>query len=111
MGSDFLVRAEAILDAVEDAQNAVREDGELRGMVRISMPGTIGYHLIIPNLAGFLTQHPRLRVEVVLEDQRQDLVRDAVDVSIRMGKLTDSAATAQLLASVPAGHPCSTQLH
>jgi DNA-binding transcriptional LysR family regulator len=42
-----------------------------------------------------------LRVEVVLEDQRQDLVRDAVDVSIRMGKLTDSAATAQLLASVP----------
>lgn len=100
-GSDFLVRAEAILDAVEDAQNAVREDGELRGMVRISMPGTIGYREVIPRLAGFLELHPRLRVEVVLEDQRQDLVRDAVDVSIRMGRLSDSAATAQLLASVP----------
>lgn len=100
-GRDFLVRAEAILDAVEDAKNSVREDGELRGMLRISMPGTIGYRKVIPRLAGFLALHPHLRVDVVLADQRQDLVRDAVDVSIRMGKLTDSAATAKLLASVP----------
>lgn len=100
-GSEFLVRAEAILDAVEDAQNSVRDDGELRGMVRISMPGTVGYREVIPRLPGFLALHPRLRVEVILEDQRQDLIRDAVDVSIRMGKLADSGATVQLLAAVP----------
>jgi molybdate transport repressor ModE-like protein len=98
-GRDFLIRVEAILDAVEDAQNSVQQEGELRGTVRISMPGTIGYREVIPRLPGFLTLHPRLRVQVVLEDQRQDLVRDAVDVSIRLGKLTDSSATAQLLTS------------
>ena len=100
-GSQFLVRVEAILDAVEDAQDSVREEGELRGIVRISMPGTIGYREVIPRLPAFLAQHPQLRVQVVLEDQRQDLVRDAVDVSIRLGKLADSSATAQLLTSVP----------
>jgi DNA-binding transcriptional LysR family regulator len=100
-GNDFLVRVEAILDAVEDAQNAVREDGELRGVVRISMPGTIGYREVIPRLPTFLALHPRLRVQVVLEDQRQDLVRDAVDVAIRLGKLEDSGATAQRLTTAP----------
>lgn len=100
-GSDFLIRIEAILDAVEEAKDLVRDDGELRGMVRISMPGTVGYHVVIPRLPAFLTSHPQLRVQVVLEDQRQDLVRDAVDVSIRLGKLADSGATAQLLTSVP----------
>jgi DNA-binding transcriptional LysR family regulator len=101
VGSQFLIRVEAILDAVEDAQDSVREEGELRGMVRISMPGTIGYREVIPRLPAFLAQHPQLRVQVVLEDQRQDLVRDAVDVSIRLGKLADSSATSQLLTSVP----------
>src|ERR1700709_1484398 len=50
IGSQFLIRVEAILDAVEDAQNSVREDGDLRGIVRISMPGTIGYREVIPRL-------------------------------------------------------------
>ena len=67
-GQDFLVRVEAILDAVEDAQNSVRDDGELRGVLRISMPGTIGYREVIPRLPAFLALHPQLRVHVVLED-------------------------------------------
>ena len=100
-GSEFLVRVEAILDAVEDAQNVVREGGELRGLVRVSMPSTMGYREVIPKLGDFTNQHPSLRLEVVLEDQRQDLVRDAVDVAIRLGKLTDASATSQLLTSIP----------
>lgn len=100
-GSRFLIRIEAILDAVEDAQNSVREEGDLRGVVRISMPGTIGYREVIPRLPPFMAIHPKLRVQIFLEDQRQDLVRDAVDVSIRLGRLTDSSATSQLLTSVP----------
>jgi DNA-binding transcriptional LysR family regulator len=100
-GSNFLIRVEAILNAVEEAQDAVREDGELRGVVRISMPGTIGYRHVIPLLPAFLASHPQLRVQVTLEDRRQDLVRDAIDVSIRLGKLDDSGATAQRLASFP----------
>lgn len=100
-GTEFLVRVEAILDAVEDAQNLVREGGELRGLVRISMPSTMGYREFLPRLSGFTDAHPALRIQVLLEDQRQDLVRDAVDVSIRLGKLTDASATSQLLTSIP----------
>ena len=100
-GNEFLIRVEAILDAMEEAESAVREGGDLRGIVRISMPSSFGYREIIPRLRGFTTRHPAVRVQIILEDQRQDLVRDAVDVSIRLGKLADSSATAQLLTSIP----------
>ena len=36
-----------------------------------------------------------------LVDRRQDLVRDAVDVAIRLGRLADSTATAKLIATIP----------
>ena len=100
-GNEFLIRVEAILDAVEDAQQSVREGSELHGTLRISMPSTIGYREIIPRLPAFTVLHPALRMQVLLEDQRQDLVRDAVDIAIRIGKLDDAGATAQLLASFP----------
>lgn len=100
-GTEFLVRAEAILDAIEDARNVVREGGELHGLVRISMPSTIGYLEVIPRLTGFTELHPALRMQVLLEDQRQDLVRDAVDVAIRLGKLSDASATAQMITTIP----------
>jgi len=100
-GADYLVRIEAILDALEEAQNSVREGGELRGIVRISMPSSLGYREVIPRLPAFASLHPALDIQVVLVDQRQDLVRDAVDVALRMGKLGDSSATAQLITTVP----------
>ncbi len=99
-GTEFLVRAEAILDAVEDAHNCVREGTDLRGVVRISMSGSFAYREVIPRLPGFIDQHPALRLQIILDDQRQDLVRDAVDIAIRMGKLQDSTATAQRLTSI-----------
>ena len=100
-GSDFLTRVETILDALEDAADAVRDNGEFRGTLRISMPGTFGYRHVIPRLPGFVALHPQLRIQIVVDDRRQDLVRDAVDVAIRLGKLADTGGTVQLLTSVP----------
>lgn len=100
-GTEFLARAEAILDAIEDARNVVRDGSELHGLVRISMPSTMGYLEVIPRLTGFTELHPALRIQVLLEDQRQDLVRDAVDVAIRLGTLSDASATAQKITTIP----------
>src|SRR3984893_308571 len=50
---------------------------------------------------AFAARHPSLHVQLLLEDRRQDLVRDAVDVAIRLGRLIDSTATAKLIATIP----------
>lgn len=100
-GSEFLARMEPILAALDEAEQSVREGGELRGLVRMSMPTSIGVREVIPRLSAFTEQHPRLHIQLLLADRRQDLVRDGVDVAIRVGRQIDSSATAKLIATIP----------
>lgn len=100
-GSEFLARMEPILIALDDAEHSVREGGELRGSLRMSMPTSVAIREVIPRLATFTARHPDLQIQLLLEDRRQDLVRDAVDVAIRVGTLADSSATAKLIATIP----------
>lgn len=99
-GAEYLARVEAILDQLDDAEQGVRQD-ELRGTLRIGMPTSAGVREIIPRLPRFADAHPKLRIEIMLDDRRQDLVRDAVDVAIRIGTLPDANATARALTSYP----------
>lgn len=100
-GSEFLIRIESILAALDEAEQSVREGGELRGTLRMSMPASVALREVIPRLAGFTAKHPGLNVQLMMEDRHQDLVRDGVDVAIRVGRLPDSTATAKLLMTVP----------
>lgn len=100
-GGEFLARIEPILAALEEAEHSVREGGDLRGLLRMSMPTSFGVHDVIPRLAPFAERHPELLIELQLGDQKQDLIRAAVDVAIRLGRLSDSTATAKLIATIP----------
>jgi DNA-binding transcriptional LysR family regulator len=99
-GVEFLSRVEPILAALDDAENSVRENGALSGLLRIGMPSTMGIRVVIPRLAAFTERHPLLHVELLLEDQWQDMVREAVDVGIRVGSLPDLAGTAKQIGTM-----------
>ncbi len=99
-GTEYLARIEPVLDQLDEAHQSVRR-GELRGTLRIGMPTSAGTREIIPLIPEFAEMHPKLSLQVVLGDHKQDLVRDAVDVALRMGTLPDSGATARLLTTYP----------
>lgn len=96
-GQEFLARMEPILAAIEDAENSVRETGELRGLLRIGMPSTMAIRVVMPRLSAFTDPHPQLHVELLLDDRWQDMVREAVDVGIRVGALPDATGTSRLI--------------
>jgi DNA-binding transcriptional LysR family regulator len=52
-----------------------------------------------PVIARFRRRLPLVRLEIVLQDQLVDLLRDGVDVAIRGGELPDSDLVARRLAS------------
>ena len=99
-GAEFLARMEPILDALDEAEQSVREGGELRGTLRLGLPSSMAIREVIPRMTPFAARHPKLNIQILLDDKRQDLVREAVDVAIRIGRLTDSRATARLIAKV-----------
>jgi DNA-binding transcriptional LysR family regulator len=100
-GADFLARIEPILADLDEAEQTARHSDELRGTLRIGIGTSLAARIVIPHLKPFLDRHPALRVDLLLDDQRQDLVKEGVDVAFRFGVLVDSTATARKLVTWP----------
>jgi DNA-binding transcriptional LysR family regulator len=60
-----------------------------------------GVREVIPRLPDFMQRHPALRIDLLIDDRRQDLVNEGIDVALRWGALTDSNATARRLGASP----------
>jgi DNA-binding transcriptional LysR family regulator len=100
-GADYLARIEPALAEIEEAGQALRGKGALRGNLRIGVPASAAIREVIPRLPGFLAKHPELRIDLAVDDGRQDLIREGIDVAIRFGKLEDSSATTVRIGTNP----------
>jgi len=100
-GGDYLARIEPILAALDEADQAARGTGELRGLLRVALSSSFGKREVVPHLPDFLDRHPGLRIELVGSDARHDVVVEGVDVALRLGALPDSAARARRLGAAP----------
>lgn len=100
-GLALLERAKQVLQDIEAAEDAARGVDSLRGLIRMALPVTFGVREVIPALPAFLTRHPLLRLDLVMSDDRQDLVAEGVDLAIRLGELAASGFGARRLATCP----------
>jgi DNA-binding transcriptional LysR family regulator len=100
-GLDFLARIEPVLAELDEAEHVARGTGELRGLLRIGLGTNFAVREVIPRLSVFMNQHPALRIDLMMGDQRQDLVAEGVDVALRFGPLNDSTATARRILGWP----------
>ena len=102
-GLNFYERARRSIEEADEAELAARGAGSgLAGKLCVSAAVTFARIHLMPRLPEFLAQHPDLEMEVVLDDRHIDLVREGIDVGLRMGKLaelvTNSAADRKLSA-------------
>lgn len=99
-GQRFYERARRALEEADEADLAARGAGKgLSGQLRLSAATTFARLHVIPQLPAFLAAHPDLDLEVILDDRVVDMVEEGIDVSLRMGALADSVATARKLAT------------
>ncbi len=99
-GLNFYERARRSIEEADEAELAARGAGSgLAGKLCVAAAVTFARIHLMPRLPEFLAQHPNLEMEVVLDDRNIDLVREGIDVALRMGKLADSSLTARRIAS------------
>jgi DNA-binding transcriptional LysR family regulator len=95
-GEKFYEHAKRSIEEADEADLAARGAGAaLCGRLRICAPVTFARLHIVPRLATFLTEHPDLEVEIILDDRKVDLMEAGCDIAFRMGDLADSALTAR----------------
>jgi DNA-binding transcriptional LysR family regulator len=70
------------------------------GHVSISAPVLFGQLHVMPAVVAILRQHKGLSIRLRLEDSVVDLVRDHIDVAVRVGSLHNSSMIAKKVGSV-----------
>jgi DNA-binding transcriptional LysR family regulator len=74
----------AVSQAVEALRAASARPGELTGKVRLSVPEIAVPFVITPVVPGFIARHPKISVEVQVENRRIDIVANGFDAGVRL---------------------------
>jgi DNA-binding transcriptional LysR family regulator len=87
----------AELEALQAEASGTRE--EPSGLLRVDLPIVLGRSFILPVIARMARRYPRLELDVRLQDAYADLVKEGIDLAVRLGPLRDSSLVAQRIAS------------
>jgi DNA-binding transcriptional LysR family regulator len=84
-GLRYRDHAVKLLRSLEDAEDDVRADSRVpRGLVRVTAPTLYGQEVVASVIARFLTKFPDVQVELILDDALVDLVKERIDIAIRV---------------------------
>jgi len=101
-GQHYYQRCCQILDEVANTEAELRQQQELAtGTLRISLPIAAGRMKILPCLWDFIDQHPNIDFDIHFDDHYVDLVKEGIDIAIRIGELSDSSLIARKIVNVP----------
>lgn len=97
-GAQLVQRLEAAMTQIREAeQEAALGASEVRGTLRLSLPGAMGRLWLAPLLPEFLGLHPGVSMTVDFSDRYVDLIADGIDAAVRIGELHDSRLIATAL--------------
>ena len=85
-GQRFYSHCREILGQLESATRSFTSGQEqIAGALRIAAPVSYGRLCIAPLIGPFLQRHPEVRIDLRLSDQNEDLLKENIDVAIRIG--------------------------
>ena len=98
-GNAYYSRCRQILDDLADADAQVGATAmEARGVIKLSVPVSLGVHYLAPRWPTFLSRYPDVSLDLSITDRVVDILEDGYDAAIRVGRLTDSSLVARKLA-------------
>ncbi len=98
-GQTLLGDCVPLLRSAQDALTGLGRRGMLRGTLRIACTVEHAVQTLAGLVAAFGRLHPLLQLELRSSDRVSDLVREGIDVAIRMGWLRDSTLRATRIGS------------
>ena len=97
-GEQCLRRCLQMLELVQEAEEEVApDDGELREQLRLTSAISFSHAYLAPVIADFLKLHPRLKIDLDVDDRAVNLVEARVDLAIRITNEPDPGLVTRLL--------------
>lgn len=99
-GRAFHARCKALLGELDEAESEITaRSAQASGLVKINVPVTFGNLHLAPLWSDFMTQNPRVTLDVTLNDRVVDLVEEGYDMVVRIATLPSSSLISKKLAS------------
>lgn len=97
-GREYFNQCQEPLSLLQDAERVLTQaQRRPEGMLRISVPITVGQGPFLDFLSGFQKAHAGIRVDLFITNTFLDLIAENIDVAIRFGDLRDSSVVATRL--------------
>ena len=90
-GAAYFERVAPHLRAIAEAEDIVQVPENVRGLLRVTVPSTLGRPLIAAWAGSFLERYPDIKLELSVTDRRVDLIRESFDIAVRIGELQDTS--------------------
>ena len=101
-GNSFYKQCLGPLRELEAAQAVVQKSSTaLSGLVRVTSAAPFATGYILPIIQQFHAAHPRVQIELHLDDSVSDMVAQGYDVGIRVGRMKSSSLVARPTAPLP----------
>jgi len=95
-GERLYQRCQRVLAELDELEaDAIGARVEVSGTLRVDLPIVYGKQVVMPVLAELRRSHPKLQLDVRLQDGYADLARDGIDLAVRAGELQDSTLVAR----------------
>ncbi len=105
VGANYYDRCRLILADVEEAEaQAATAETQPKGLLRISLPHSLGLRYIAPLAPEFCRRYPDLQLEFNFSERTIDLVEEGIDMAIRITADLKTSLVARKLA--PADMVC-----
>jgi len=97
-GSEYLACSQEVLEKLSLTEHQIRnEQSKVVGKLKISAPSAFATKRLAEPLKHFMTLHPKLELDISVNDQQADLFKDNIDIAIRAAHLEDSNLKAKKL--------------
>jgi len=91
-GKSYFLHCRRILAEIEQAEIELsRQRDQPSGLLRLNCAPSFGQSQLVSTLPEFLNRFPEVRLELTLTDQLVDLLKEGVDLVIRIGITADSS--------------------
>lgn len=97
-GAAYFAQCKQALGQLAEAERELTgKQAEPAGMLRISVPTTLGHHALLPLLPAFRRRYPKVQLEVQVSNRNVDFTADGFDLAIRARAQPDSGLVARKL--------------
>lgn len=97
-GENLFRAAKAMVQAAENGLNTITHQSlEPSGKLTITVPALLTRSSLVKDLATFAQTFPKIALSISFSDVQQDIIREGIDLAIRVGNLKSSTLKAKRL--------------